>query len=175
MEQFRYGLHNNVKDLLLTFPGEPKSLTEAISRAVRCDNPLFERRSERQFQMQRARLEPTYASVVAKPFPRESYNASRVNTATPMEIDTTRRRGPLSEEEKQRRPANRLRLYCGGPRHIAVNCPHWPGIQVNQIVASSNCIKPESIAIFDSPNSTNSPNLSDKFEILSQLEEELND
>ena len=33
MEQFRYGLRNDVKDLLLTFPEEPKSLTEAISRA----------------------------------------------------------------------------------------------------------------------------------------------
>ena len=100
MEQFRYGLRNDVKDLLLTFPEEPKSLTEAISRAVRCDNRLFERCSEHQFQMPRTRLEPTYASVVAKPFPRESYNASPANTPTLMEIDTTRRRGPLSEEEK---------------------------------------------------------------------------
>ena len=48
-----------------------------------------------------ARSEPTYALVVAKPFPRESYNVSLVNTPTPMEIDTTRRRGPLFEEEKQ--------------------------------------------------------------------------
>ena len=98
-----------------------------------------------------------------------------------MEIDTTRRRGPLSEEEKQRRRANRLCLYCGGPGHIVVNCPHRPKREVNQIVASSNYIKPESISIFDSPNSTNSPNntnnpnLSNKFDVLSQLEEELND
>ena len=34
MEQFRYGLRSDVKELLLTFPEEPKSLTEAISRAV---------------------------------------------------------------------------------------------------------------------------------------------
>ena len=53
MEQFLYGLRNDVKDLLLTFPEEPKSLTEAISRAVRCDNRLFERRSERQLQIPR--------------------------------------------------------------------------------------------------------------------------
>ena len=70
MEQFRYGLRNDVKDLLLTFPKEPKSLTEAISCAVRCDNCLFERHSECQFQMPRARSEPTYTSVVEKPFPR---------------------------------------------------------------------------------------------------------
>ena len=125
--------------------------------------------------MPRARSEPTYASVVAKPFPRESYNASLVNTPTSMEIDITRRRRLLSEEEKQCRRENRLCLYCGGPSHIAVNCSHRPKRQVNQIVTSSNYIKPESITIFDSPNSTNSPNLSNKFDVLSQLEEELND
>ena len=38
MDQFRHGLRNDVKDLLLTFHEDPKSLTEAISRAVRCDN-----------------------------------------------------------------------------------------------------------------------------------------
>ena len=95
MEQFCFGLRNDVNDLLLTFPVEPKLFTEAISRAVRCDNRLFERRSERQFQIPRTRSEPTYASVVAKPFPRESYNAALVNTPTLMEIDTTRRYEPL--------------------------------------------------------------------------------
>ena len=182
MEQFRYGLRNDVKDLLLTFPEEPKSLTEAISRAVRCDNRLFERRSERQIQLPRPRPEPTYASVAARPFARD---VPQANTPTPMEIDTMRRRGPLSEEEKQRRRANRLCLYCGGPRHIAINCPHRPRRQVNQIVA---CTKPESIfplevsdsinstnKVSDSIHSTNSPSISNKFEILSHLQKELND
>ena len=128
--------------------------------------------------MTRTRLEPRYASIVAKPFARESYNASPTNTPTPMEIDTTYRRGPLSEEEKQRHRANQLCLNCGGLGYIAVNCPHRPRRQVNPIVASSNCTKPESIGIFDSSNSTNStnsPNLWNKFDVLSQLEEELND
>ena len=91
-----------------------------------------------------------------------------------MEINTTRRRGPLSEEEKQRCRANRLCLYCGGPGHIAVNCPHRPKRQVNQIIASTNITKPESISLGVS-DSSNSPSLSNKFEILNQLEEELND
>ena len=43
MEQFRSSLRSDVKDLLLTFPEDPKSLTEAISRAIWCDNRLFER------------------------------------------------------------------------------------------------------------------------------------
>ena len=159
---------------VLTFSEEPKSLTEAISSTVRCDNRYFERRSEWQFPMPRARLESTYASAVAKPFPRDSYNASPTNTPTPMEIDTTRRREPLAEEENQRCRANRLCLYCGGPGHIVVNCPHRPRRQVNQITASTNNTKLESISL-GVYGSSNSPSLSNKFEILNQPEEELND
>ena len=64
MDQFRYGLRNDLKDLLLTFHENLKFLMEAISRAVRCDNHLFERRLECQ-QMPCLRPEQTYASVVA--------------------------------------------------------------------------------------------------------------
>ena len=46
--------------------------------------------------------ETTYASVLAKPFPKDSYNASLANTRTPMKIDRTRHRGQLSKEEKRR-------------------------------------------------------------------------
>jgi hypothetical protein len=123
MELFRYGLRNDVKDLLLTFHEEPKLLTEAISRVVRCDNRLFERRSERQ-KFLRPRGNQTYASIVATP---SSNPIQTINDApTPMEIDATRRRGPLSNAEKKRRWANRLCLYCRGPGHIAITCPHKP-------------------------------------------------
>ena len=118
MDQFRYGLRNDVKDLLLTFHEDLKSLTEAISRAVRCDNRLFERRSERQ-QMTRFRSEQTYASVVASPHssPMQTPNPIPFGGPTPMEIDAARRRGPLSGAEKQRRRTNQLCLYCGGLGH----------------------------------------------------------
>ena len=53
--------------------------------------------------------------------------------------------------------------------------PSWnKGRQVNQITATTNNIKPKSISLGVS-DSSNSPSLSNKFEILSQLEEELND
>ena len=112
-----------------------------------------------------------YTAIVAKPFAWELHNVSLANNPTPMQIDTTHHHGPLSEEEKQRRRSNRFCLYCGGPGYIVVNCSHWPRRQVNQIVAST---KPESISleVSDSPNS---PSLSNKFEVLNQLDEELND
>ena len=176
MDQFRQGLRNDVKDLLLTFHEDPKSLTEAISRAVRCDNRLFERRSERQ-QFSRTRVEPTYASVVANPSssPIQPLNTFQASGPTPMEIDTARRRGPLSEAEKQRRRANRLCLYCGGPGHIAIHCPHRPQTrQVNQVSTiekfeSSSSVRPSHPSIpICTPQSNN-------FEVLSQLDDLLNE
>jgi hypothetical protein len=80
IDQFHQGQRNHVKDLLLTFHEDPKSLTEAISWAMRCDNLL-------------------------------------------------------SDAEKQCRWANRLCLYCGGPGHIPLNCPHKPRRKVNQVSA----------------------------------------
>jgi hypothetical protein len=45
MSQFHWGLRDNVKDLLLSMLN-PQILNEAISRAVRCDNRLFQRRQD---------------------------------------------------------------------------------------------------------------------------------
>jgi hypothetical protein len=100
---------------------------------------------------------------------------------TPMEIEATRKWGPLSTEEKQRRRANLLCLYCRGPGHIAINRHNRPQCQVNQIIT-----KPESIPVRISENNLNSPiqlpnrednssSLSNRFEVLSQLEDELNE
>jgi hypothetical protein len=88
-----------------------------------------------------------------------------------MEINTTRRRGPLSDEEKQRRRVNRLCLYCGGPGHITINCPHRPRRQVNQITALD---KPQSCSVETCSHDLSSPILANKFKLLSQLEEEVN-
>ena len=48
MGQFHFGLHNDMKDLLLTFYKDHKSLIEGLSRAIQCDNRLFEWCLERQ-------------------------------------------------------------------------------------------------------------------------------
>ena len=56
IEQFRYGLRNDVKDLLLTYLEEPKLLIEAISRAICCDNRLFKQRLEHQSSLHMPQL-----------------------------------------------------------------------------------------------------------------------
>jgi hypothetical protein len=81
----------------------------------------------------------------------------------------------LPEAEKQRRRANRLCLYCGGPGHIAIHCPHRPKRQVNQV---------STLGTFNScylvnPNKPRTPKSggaqSNSFEVLSQLDDVLNE
>lgn len=50
--------------------------------------------------------------------------ADRTTTQGGNLMDLSRNRGPLSQEEKQRRRDNHLCLYCGGPGHIARECPN---------------------------------------------------
>jgi hypothetical protein len=42
MNQFHWGLRDDVKDLLLSMP-DPQTLNEAISQAMKYDNRLFQR------------------------------------------------------------------------------------------------------------------------------------
>jgi hypothetical protein len=46
IDQFRYGLRDDVQDLLLTL-ANPSSFSEAITQAIRRDNRLFERHHEK--------------------------------------------------------------------------------------------------------------------------------
>ena len=95
-----------------------------------------------------------------------------------MEVDAARRRGPLSDAEKQRRRTNRLCLYCGGPGHIAIHCPHRPRTrQVNQ-VSASNKVDPKHLVTAKNPSILSNPTDpcdSNNFEILSQLDDLLNE
>lgn len=108
---FRRGLREEVKDLLLTLP-YPKSLNEAITYAVNCDNRLMERRMER-----RSRLKWR--------IPENSNNIP--SSVVPMELDSARERTStsrrkLTQEESDRRRRENLCLYCGEPGHVIRTC-----------------------------------------------------
>ena len=72
IDQFRRGLNDNVKDLLITLP-LPSTLTDIISSAVKCDNRIRERASERKGKVD---------ASVAKP------GSFVTHEITPMEIVT---------------------------------------------------------------------------------------
>ena len=121
---FRYGLRDDVKDLLLTME-DSDSLAEIIKSAIRCDNRLFERRQERRARDTRS-PPPTQVSSSPKTLMEQN------EIATPMQVDRSTIRGPLSAAEKRRRMEERLCLYCGGPNHIARLCPVKRGNRVDQ-------------------------------------------
>ena len=111
MEQFRFGLRGDVKDLMLSFcdPVDRDGLTTV---AIVCDNRLFERRQER-------RLES--ASMVGPtllPPPR----LPSIPTNDPMHVDAVQF-SRLTNEEKEHSCRNNLCLYCGGSGHMVRNCP----------------------------------------------------
>ncbi len=120
IDQFRYGLCDDVQDLLLTL-ADPSSFSETITQAIRCDNRLFERRQEKKVtsNTQLWNSRPTtlpsvpQTTLVARP---ASFGPA------PMQIDTAKFKS-LTEAEKLRRRTNNLCLYCGNPGHIACQCP----------------------------------------------------
>ena len=94
-----------------------------------------------------------------------------ISGPTPMEIDSTHHREPLTKTENQRRWANHQCLYCGGSGHIAINFPHQSRHPVYQVSASTKLD-------LDSPNASSnpsSPTPSNCFQVLSQLDEVLNE
>ncbi|KAH7439596.1 hypothetical protein KP509_04G068000 [Ceratopteris richardii] len=97
-------------DLLLTMP-EVKTLNEYIMQAIQCDNRHFERKQEKQVEGRPRQWKPFQPTTKDESMPE------------PMQIDVTRFQ-PLTLEEKQRRRANKLCLYCGNPGYITVNCPN---------------------------------------------------
>ena len=119
-DQFRRGLRNDVKNLLLNFP-EPTSLSQVISQAVQCDNRLFESRLEERGTL---RFHPsTRQTPIARPSsPTTSTPSSSADAHIPMEIDRARFQ-PLTDAQRQYRRDNGLCLYCGTSGHVIRKCP----------------------------------------------------
>jgi hypothetical protein len=114
IQQFRFGLNDDVKDMLLHYD-HPDTLDAAISLAIQIDNRLFERKQER-FHSMNANANETQT------LQRRVTTTKPLDQSTPMEIDTARR-GPLSESEKKYRRENNLCLYCGSNAHFRQSCP----------------------------------------------------
>ncbi|KAI3650144.1 hypothetical protein MP228_005001, partial [Amoeboaphelidium protococcarum] len=111
MFQFRDGLNNEVKNMLLGFP-EPDSLSELMDLSIKSDQRLY--------------LSRSYHGA-----PRQPYPPAAVPSAVPvvggsnpdaMEIGQVRRER-LSPEERARRLANNLCIVCGESGHWRMDCP----------------------------------------------------
>lgn len=117
IDLFRSNLSPAIKDVLATSAECPCTLNEFIKYVITIDNRLYERKLE-------SRLGPR--SLPPMPFQRHRGPAQ---LPAPMEIDaigstTVKKhpRGPLSQDEKDRRRREGLCLYCGRSGHLALNC-----------------------------------------------------
>ena len=120
VSQFREGLNDDVLDLLITKP-DSTTLNDLIKEAINCDNRIFERRGcpKSTYAANQAQVRPHPAQHRPQPAP--------VTSPGPVPMDLSAvTRGPLSEEEKQRRREFNLCNYCGEPGHYARYCPNKP-------------------------------------------------
>jgi 5-methylcytosine-specific restriction endonuclease McrA len=114
-DQFYSGLKSEVKDALAYSNVDWTSFKELSHLAIRLDNRLFERKSDRFTGTKPA---PNYTPRVPAP----SFRASDPGA---MDIDATKSRKfqPLTDAERKRRRDNKLCMYCGDPGHFAGQCP----------------------------------------------------
>jgi Ty3 transposon capsid-like protein len=118
IDLFRSNLSPAIKDVLATSADCPSTINEFIKYVITIDNRLFERKLE-------SRLGPRSFSPM--PFQRHRGPAQ---IPVPMELDAIASatvnkpsRGPLSQDEKDRRRRGGLCLYCGKAGHLALQCP----------------------------------------------------
>jgi len=125
MTRFRYGLRDDVKNLLITMP-KVDTLEELISQAIICDNRLFELRQERRSGWKND-------GVIA------AFSKGPENHPTgpePMQIDAVRFK-PLTTEERKRRFEQNLCLYCGEAGHKVGDCPRKRKPQTTRLRSTS--------------------------------------
>ena len=128
------GLNEDIKDVLSTMIDFPDDFEKLHLMAIRIDNRLYERAQDKKRTDNRTNSarkphhqepRPPVRIPMANsstPHPRPPSNKDSRSYA-PMDIDTTKKFKPLSQEEKNRRKANHLCLYCGQPNHVALYCP----------------------------------------------------
>lgn len=113
IHHFRYGLKDDLKDMLLG-KSLPTEFSKFAEKCIHLDNEMYARQQEKK----KGSSQPKggYSPKPAKPVPiRTIPTPSPAPGGEPMEIDSTQR--------KAYRRANNLCTYCGDPGHWVKNCP----------------------------------------------------
>ena len=114
LQMYHDGLNDSIKDSLAQAISVPEELEAYMEICIKIDNRQFSRRMEK---LQNRPLFATPATTTT--------TTTTTSSATPMQLDSVQFqvKGPLTSEEKTRRIAQGLCLYCGLPGHIARACP----------------------------------------------------
>ncbi|EIW76442.1 hypothetical protein CONPUDRAFT_111405 [Coniophora puteana RWD-64-598 SS2] len=126
LDQFKNGLKLAVRDLVRGVRPKPKTFDEYVALAIEFDNDLHEDElaAKHMREPPRRGLELREVRRTAPPSPRPSTSAAASSDVVPMEVDAVKFRGPLSQEEKDRRKRLGLCDYCGQGKHSADDCPN---------------------------------------------------
>lgn len=172
IDQFYYGLRDNVKDKLVNGP-RSETLAEMMKLATSYDARIQERAIER-------RITPTTLSAPSRsssfspgsvpptpsrtpsPFvrpppvptatrPPSAPRAPSTDGTTPMIIDSTRS-GPITAAEREHRRINRLCFYCADPGHTVRTCPEKPNPRFSAVPIGSYA--PSELSIDYGPGDT---------------------
>jgi hypothetical protein len=132
------GLSQELKNMLMYIP-TPRTMVEAIETLQSLENrrKMFGSNSgytSGHTNRRPGQSTPTGSSNAhgpTRPTPTSSTRpgsgapaASNNTLNDPMDLSSSRRRGPLTPAERERRISLGLCLYCGGAGHVAKNCPN---------------------------------------------------
>jgi hypothetical protein len=156
-DQFYQGLSDHIKDVLAQQLVEPTTLNELVKLAIRIDNRLFERRQERQHNPTSSSKTNSSSNSKTLTYDSSSTSYGRPNQTsssntssskyfsgssssgpTPMQLDNVSHRGPLSQEEKDRRVRDGCCKYCGEKGHFVDTCPKKPKRSVHAVTSNSD-------------------------------------
>lgn len=104
---FRKGLNKDIRDHLLHFP-KPATLQDIIDTATSIDV--------------RIREETNPSWMGSEALPSRDSDAMEID-AVQVNVRAKTLRGPITQEEKDRRYRERLCFFCGGKGHVAMSCP----------------------------------------------------
>lgn len=128
LDQFKEGLKASVRDAVITVRPKPTNFDAYVDLVIDIDNELHENelnaREHAQNLRSTASSSRSHRPVASTPQVSSTSSVAPSSEVVPMEVDAVKFRGPLTQDEKDRRRRNNLCMYCGGTGHNADTCPN---------------------------------------------------
>jgi hypothetical protein len=122
---FYNGLKSTIKDALALI-GEEEKFKELVDQVIDIDQRQFHRLQEEKKVSAPTRVPSRTPEPPSKPSGQKRPSTPGPSSGPPTKKHISFQRGPLSEDEKQRRRDNNLCMYCADPLHNVVDCPLAP-------------------------------------------------